>query len=127
MMLRPWRIARVSRNRIELIGVVVAPPEVRTTPAGTPVLRIEVSCGEGREVFRLGVVMAGEEAREVGARIAAGATVMVTGMLRAVRERDLGRGRGRSARNRHQRGAQGRESIGTDAVMVREILKRRLF
>jgi primosomal replication protein N len=82
MMLRPWRIARVSRNRIELIGVVVAPPEVRTTPAGTPVLRIEVSCGEGREVFRLGVVMAGEEAREVGARIAAGATVMVTGMLR---------------------------------------------
>ena len=87
MMLRPWRIARVSRNRIELIGVVVAPPEVRTTPAGTPVLRVEVSCGEGREAFRLGVVMAGEEAREVGARIAAGATVMVTGMLRAVRGR----------------------------------------
>jgi hypothetical protein len=31
--------------------------------------------------------MVGEEAREVGARIAAGATVMVTGMLRAVRGR----------------------------------------
>jgi len=77
----------VSRNRIELVGVVVAPPEVRTTPAGTPVLRVEVNCGEGREVFRLRVVMVGEEAREVGARIAAGATVMVTGKLRAVRGR----------------------------------------
>jgi len=31
--------------------------------------------------------MVGEEAREVGARIAAGATVMVTGKLRAVRGR----------------------------------------
>jgi len=87
MTLRPRRIPRVSRNRIELIGVVVAPPEVRTTPAGTTVLRVEVNCGEGREAFRLGVVMVGEEAREVGARITAGATVMVRGMLRAVRGR----------------------------------------
>jgi hypothetical protein len=31
--------------------------------------------------------MVGEEAREVGARITAGATVMVRGMLRAVRGR----------------------------------------
>lgn len=77
----------MGRNRIELVGIVAAAPEVRTTPTGTPVLRIEVNCGEGREVLRLGVVMAGRDAREVGARIAAGATVKVTGTLRAVRGR----------------------------------------
>jgi len=74
----------VSRSRIELVGVAVSAPEVRTTPAGTAVLRFEVNCGEGREVLRLGVVMAGEDAREIGARIAAGATLRVTGTLRAV-------------------------------------------
>jgi len=77
----------VSRNRIELVGTVVSAPEVRTTPAGTPVLRIEVNCGDGREILRLGVVMSGGDAREVGARIAAGATVKVTGTLRAARGR----------------------------------------
>jgi len=75
----------MSRNRIELVGVAVSPPEVRTTPAGTPVLRVEVNCGEGRDVLKLGVVMAGADAREVGARIAAGATLRVIGTLRAVR------------------------------------------
>ena len=69
------------------MGVVVSAPEVRTTPAGTPVLRIEVNCGEGREVFRLGVVMAGGEAREIGAKLSAGATVKVIGTLRALRGR----------------------------------------
>jgi len=77
----------VSRNRIELVGTVVSAPEVRTTPAGTPVLRIEVNCGDGREILRLGVVMAGGDAREIGARIAAGVAVKVTGTLRAVRGR----------------------------------------
>ncbi len=66
---------------------MVSAPELRTTPAGTSVLRLEVNCGEGREILRLGVVMAGEGAREIGARIAAGATVKVTGTLRAVRGR----------------------------------------
>ncbi len=70
-----------------MVGTVASAPEVRTTPTGTPVLRIEVHCGEGREVLRLGVVMAGGDAREIGARIAAGATVRVTGALRAVRGR----------------------------------------
>ena len=77
----------MSRNRIELVGTVVSAPEVRTTPAGTPVLRIEVNCGDGREILRLGVVMAGGDAREIGARIAAGVAVKVTGTLRAVRGR----------------------------------------
>jgi len=77
----------VSRNRIELVGRLIAAPEVRTTPAGTPVMRIEVDCGEGRELLRLGVVMAGEGARELGARLGAGTAVQVTGMLRAVRGR----------------------------------------
>ena len=77
----------MSRNRIELVGTVVSAPEVRTTPAGTPVLRIEVNCGEGRESLRLGVVMAGGDARDIGARIAAGVAVKVTGTLRAVRGR----------------------------------------
>lgn len=75
----------MSRNRIELVGKVVSAPEVRTTPAGTPVIRIEVDCGEGRELLRLGVVMAGQGAREIGARIGAGGAVKVTGRLRAVR------------------------------------------
>jgi primosomal replication protein N len=77
----------VSRSRIELVGIVASAPEVRTTPTGTAVLRVEVNCGEGREILRLGVVMAGGKAREIGARIAAGATVKVMGTLRAVRGR----------------------------------------
>jgi hypothetical protein len=66
---------------------VIAAPEVRTTPTGIPVIRIEVDCGEGRELLRLGVVMVGEGAREIGARLGAGAAVKVTGTLRAVRGR----------------------------------------
>jgi primosomal replication protein N len=69
------------------VGTVVSVPEVRTTPSGTPVLRIEVNCGEGREILRLGVVMAGGDARQLGARIVAGATVRVTGTLRSARGR----------------------------------------
>ncbi|MGA7762751.1 MAG: hypothetical protein WCA59_13475 [Candidatus Binataceae bacterium] len=69
------------------MGIVASTPEVRTTPTGTPVLTIEVNCGEGREILKLGVVMAGGDARELGARIAAGATVKVTGTLRAMRGR----------------------------------------
>ncbi len=81
----------MGRNRIELTGRLACAPQVRTTPAGTPILRIEVDCGEGRESLILGVVMAGEGVRELGARIGAGSTVKVTGTLRTV-----GRGSRRS-------------------------------
>jgi hypothetical protein len=47
-------------------------------------LRLEVDCGEARESLILGVVMAGGDERELGARIGAGMTVRVTGALRAV-------------------------------------------
>ena len=63
---------------------MVSAPAVRTTPSGTPVLRVEVDCGEGRDSLILGVVMAGGGARELGARIGAGMTVRVSGALRAV-------------------------------------------
>jgi primosomal replication protein N len=56
----------MSRNRIELTGTVACTPEVRTTPTGMPVVKIEVDCGEGRESLRLEVVMTGEAARALG-------------------------------------------------------------
>lgn len=77
----------MSRNRIELVGRLDSAPVLRTTPSGTTVLRLEVNCGEGRDILKLGVVMAGEGAREIGARITAGATLKVTGTLRAVHGR----------------------------------------
>lgn len=75
-----------------MVGRVVAPPEVRTTPSGTPVIRIEVDCGEGPEGLKLGVVMAGAVARELCARIDAGATVKVKGALRAIPRRAFAAG-----------------------------------
>jgi primosomal replication protein N len=60
-------------------------PEIRTTPSGMPVMRLEVDCGDGREGLRLRVVMAGEGARELGGHLRAGSTVNVIGALRAVR------------------------------------------
>jgi primosomal replication protein N len=74
----------MSRNRIELTGKLVDVPEIRSTPSGTPVMRFEVDCGEGRESLRLEVVMAGAAVRHLG-RLRAGATVSVTGALRAAR------------------------------------------
>lgn len=53
---------------------------------------MEVDCGAGREVLRLGVVMAGEDVRELGLRIGAGVTVKITGVLRAGRGRSLASG-----------------------------------
>ena len=77
----------MSKNRIELIGFVLTVPELRITPAGTPVLRLEVSSGEGPDALRLAIVMAGAKAEEIGSRIGAGKTIRVTGKLRPSRER----------------------------------------
>src|ERR1700732_5142347 len=77
---------RMSRNRIGLTGTVACAPEVRTTPTGMPVVKIEVDCGEGRESLRLEVVMAGEAARELCARLGAGATGRGSGALRPLQK-----------------------------------------
>ena len=52
----------MTGNRIELEGRLLDQPEVRITPAGTPVLRFTVDCGAPGEELRLGIVMTGESA-----------------------------------------------------------------
>jgi primosomal replication protein N len=52
----------VAGNRIELEGRLVNQPEVRVTPAGTPVIRFIVDCSTPVEELKLGVVMAGDSA-----------------------------------------------------------------
>ena len=52
----------MTGNRIELEGRLLDQPEVRITPAGTPVLRFTVECGAPGEELRLGIVMTGESA-----------------------------------------------------------------
>jgi primosomal replication protein N len=72
----------VGANRIELSGRLLAEPELRITPAGTPVLRIIVECGDAAEKLALGVVMAGERGRAVRASLRRGGAVEVSGRLR---------------------------------------------
>ncbi len=52
----------MTGNRIELEGRLLGKPEIRVTPAGTPVLRFTVDCGAPGEELRLGIVMTGESA-----------------------------------------------------------------
>ncbi|HYB91866.1 MAG TPA: single-stranded DNA-binding protein [Candidatus Binataceae bacterium] len=79
-------------NRIELSGRLVDEPELRTTPGGTPVLKLVVDCGLEPERLRLGVVMAGEGGREAAAMLRRGGVVRVKGRLRAVAQRPRGAG-----------------------------------
>lgn len=73
--------------RVDLRGQLTQAPEVRITPAGTPMLRLEVDCGEtGRELVMV-VVMVGERARELASRLQRGREIRVTGTLRPVRGR----------------------------------------
>jgi single-stranded DNA-binding protein len=74
----------VAANRIELSGRLAADPELRTTPAGTPILRIVVDCGEPPEHLTLGCVMVGEAGREAAERLRRGSEVRVAGRLRAL-------------------------------------------
>ena len=77
----------MAGNRIQLWGKVLVEPELRTTPAGTSVLRIMVQAGDGPPNFALAASMTGEDARRVAAGLKVGLEVMVKGSLRTVRRR----------------------------------------
>jgi single-stranded DNA-binding protein len=76
----------VAGNRIELWGKVLGEPELRTTPAGTSVLRILAQAGEDPELA-LVVTMTGEATRRVAGVLKPGIDVTVKGSVKAVRRR----------------------------------------
>lgn len=57
---------------------------MRVTPAGTPVLRAEVACGEGRDQLVLEVVMTGDRVPELTRALHDGDHVRAVGALRAL-------------------------------------------
>jgi len=75
----------VTGNRIELEGRLLDQPEVRITPAGTPVLRFTVECGAPGEELRLGIVMTGEPALAAKPLLEPGRQVKVIGRIRALK------------------------------------------
>jgi len=77
----------VTRNRIELEGTVVEPPEIRTTPAGTPVLRFSVDCGAPGEELRLAIVTVGDLALAAKPKLEPGRQVRVIGRMRALKSK----------------------------------------
>jgi len=77
----------VAGNRIELWGRILGEPELRTTPAGTSVLRITVDAADRPGDLALPVVMAGEAAERLRPELKPGIAVRVKGSLKAVRRR----------------------------------------
>jgi single-stranded DNA-binding protein len=75
----------VTGNRIELEGRLLAQPEIRLTPAGTPVLRCTVECGAPGEELVLGIVLIGEPALAAKQLLAPGRQVRVIGRMRALK------------------------------------------
>ncbi len=77
----------MTGNRIELEGRLLGQPEIRITPAGTPVLRFTVECGAPGETLRLGIVMTGESvmATKAKALLEPGRQVKVIGRMRALK------------------------------------------
>ena len=75
----------MTGNRIELEGRLLDQPEVRITPAGTPVLRFTVECGAPGEELRLGIVMTGEAALVAKQLLEPGRQVKVIGRMRALK------------------------------------------
>lgn len=75
----------MTGNRIELEGRLLDEPELRITPAGTPVLRFTVECGARGEELRLGIVMTGESALAAEALLEPGRQVKVIGRMRALK------------------------------------------
>src|SRR5690348_5667914 len=77
----------VAGNRIELWGRILGAPELRVTPAGTPILRIVVDCGDAAGDLAMTVFMTGESAQRARASLKAGSQVKVAGSLKAARRR----------------------------------------
>ena len=77
----------MTGNRIELEGRLLGQPEIRITPAGTPVLRFTVECGAPGETLRLGIVMTGKSvmATKAKALLEPGRQVKVIGRMRALK------------------------------------------
>ena len=75
----------MTGNRIELEGRLLDQPELRITPAGTPVLRFTVECGAPGEELRLGIVMAGESVLAAKPLLERGRQVKVIGRMRALK------------------------------------------
>jgi single-stranded DNA-binding protein len=75
----------VAGNRIELDGRLVNQPEVRMTPAGTPVIRFIVDCSTPTEELKLGIVMTGDSALAAKEILRGGRQVRVSGRLRALK------------------------------------------
>ncbi len=75
----------MTGNRIELEGRLLNQPQVRITPAGTPVLRFTVDCGAPGEELRLGIVMTGESALAAKQLLAPGRQVKVIGRMRTLK------------------------------------------
>jgi primosomal replication protein N len=75
----------VTGNRIELEGRLLDQPELRISPAGTPVLRFTVECGAPGEELRLGIVMTGESVLAAKPLLERGRQVKVIGRMRALK------------------------------------------
>lgn len=73
-------------NRIELEGRVVGQLELRVTPAGTPLLRLRIDCGDQPGELVMAVLMAGREARILAAQLKANSMVRLAGVLRVQKE-----------------------------------------
>ena len=77
----------MAGNRIDLWGRMLGEPELRTTPAGTSVLRITVDAADRSGGLALAAVITGESAQRLRPGLKAGAEVKVKGSLKAVRRR----------------------------------------
>ena len=75
----------MTGNRIELEGRLFGQPEIRVSPAGTPVLRFTVDCGAPGEELKLGIVMTGESGLEAKPLLEPGRQVKVIGRMRMLK------------------------------------------
>lgn len=70
--------------RVELCGRLTNLPALRVTPAGTPVARMVVECGDRPGELPLTVVITGDNARSLASTLKTGQAVTVRGALRAL-------------------------------------------